>query len=115
MELRIGHCPSLVSSIAVLLFFVALESDVNKSIARVLMIECPWLIACIDRFRMKSQGGIRIVWLTDDTVCRNSRDGLLSTIHVKIVPVNQVGMYTRKKICLSSVRFWPSSQIRVKC
>ena len=100
VELRLGHCPLLVSCISVLLFFVAVENEVDKSIARALMTECPRLLTCTDRFRMKSQGGIRIVWLTDGTVCRNSRDGLLTTTYVKIVPVNQVGMYTKKKFWL---------------
>ena len=39
MELRLGHCPLLISSIPILLFFVAVENDVDRSIARVFLTD----------------------------------------------------------------------------
>lgn len=53
MELRLGHRPLLISSIPILLFFVAVENDVDRSIARVFLTEQSHVLACTDRFRIK--------------------------------------------------------------
>lgn len=67
-ELRSGNCPLLISSTSMLLFFVAVENEVDRSIARVLVTGHRQLFACTDRFVVKLKDGIRIAWLTVPSV-----------------------------------------------